>query len=266
MTALTEQFRSLHTDGIFVMPNAWDAGSGRYLAALGFAALATTSSGHAATLGRPDQAVTRDEMLAHAEMLVSAVSIPVSVDSERCFGEDPDGVAETVRLIAATGAAGCSIEDWDPGAARIDPVDVAAERVQAAVEAAQPTGMVVTARAENHLYGVTDLDDTIGRLQAYRDAGADVVYAPGLVEMADISRVVTETGMAVNVLALADAPSIAELTAAGVRRVSTGGAFSRVAFGALDRAARELRHRGTYSFLAEAVDHSSLNSLLAAHG
>ena len=176
-----ERFRALHRQGLFVMPNAWDIGSARLLASIGFEAIATTSSGHAASLGRADQEVSRDELLSHVEALVAAVDVPVSVDAERCFADDPAGVAQTVELIAAVGAAGCSIEDYEPTTRSIDDIGVATERVAAASGAARKHGLVLTARAENHLYGIDDLADTIERLLAYRAAGADVVYAPGLV-------------------------------------------------------------------------------------
>lgn len=252
------RFRALHEEGIFVMPNPWDIGSARYLASLGFPALATTSSGHAAALGRRDQAVTRDELLAHAESLAAAVDIPVSVDSERCFADAPAGVAVTVRLIAETGAAGCSIEDWDPHRARIDSIDVATERVVAAAEAAHTSGLVLTARAENHLYGEGDLDDTIARLRAYREAGADVLYAPGLVDLDEIARVVSATEAPVNVLAFAEGPSVDELASVGVRRVSTGGFLSRAVFGALHRAGRELLDQGTSTYIGDALPSNDL--------
>ncbi len=248
-----QRFRELHADGLFVMPNPWDAGSARILASLGFPALATTSSGHAATLGRLDQQVTRDELLEHAAALAAAVDVPLSVDAERCFAPDPAGVAETVELIAATGAAGCSIEDYDPAAGAIDPVGVAAERVAAAAAAAGRLGLVLTARAEQHLYAAADLDDTIARLRTYRDAGADVVYAPGLRDLADIARLVREAGAPVNVLAWPGGPSIPELAAAGVRRVSTGGALARAAYGALVAGARELLDAGTSTYLRGAI-------------
>jgi 2-methylisocitrate lyase-like PEP mutase family enzyme len=266
VTESTDRFRALHERGIFVMPNPWDVGSARYLAAMGFPAIATTSSGHAASLGRPDQAVTRDELLSYVEALVEAVDVPVNVDAERCFAEDPVGVAVTVRLIAETGAAGCSIEDWDPTKSGIDPVEKAVERVAAASEMARAHGLLLTARAESHLYGSDDLDDTIDRLCAYRDAGAEVLYAPGLVVQGDIARVVDETGMPINVLALADGPSVAQLGSLGVRRVSTGGALSRAAFGALDRAGRELLDHGTSRYAAEAVPTSVLRTVFNAGG
>ena len=253
MNDLRDAFGELHEQGLFVIPNPWDVGSARLLAWLGFRALATTSSGHAASLGRLDQHVDRDELLAHAEAIAEAVDVPVSVDAERCFADDPEGVAETVRLIAGTGAAGCSIEDYDPATGAIDPLEVAVDRVAAAAGAARPAGLVLTARAENHLYGLGDLDDTIARLRAYRDAGAEVVYAPGLLDLDEIARVVREVEAPVNVLARPRGPSIPELSSVGVRRVSTGGALAMAAYGSLVSAARELLNAGTSSYLAGAV-------------
>jgi 2-methylisocitrate lyase-like PEP mutase family enzyme len=264
-TDVRERFRQLHAAGLFVMPNPWDVGSARLLAALGFPALATTSSGHAATLGRPDQHVRRDELLAHAATLAAAIEVPLNVDAERCFADDPAGVAETVELIAGTGAAGCSIEDYDPGAG-IDPVDRAAERVEAAARAASAHGLVLTARAENHLYGAGDLDDTVARLRAYRAAGADVVYAPGLVDLGDIARVVRDVDAAVNVLARPAGPSTAELATVGVRRVSTGGALLRAAYSTLVRAGRELLDDGTSVYAAGAMPQAALDAALRAGG
>lgn len=255
---IRKRFRELHDDGLFVMPNPWDLGSARLLASLGFPALATTSSGHAATLGRTDQHVRRDELLAHAAALAAGVDVPLSVDAERCFADDPRGVAETVGMIAETGAAGCSIEDYDPASGRIDPIDEAVERVAAAVEAARTHDMVLTARAENHLHGIDDLADTMARLCAYRDAGAEVVYAPGLTDLDEIATLVREVGVPVNVLARANGPSVAELASVGVRRVSTGGALARAAYGALMRGARELLDTGTSSYLADAVTDADL--------
>ncbi|MBI5088660.1 MAG: isocitrate lyase/phosphoenolpyruvate mutase family protein, partial [Actinobacteria bacterium] len=164
--SITDHFRELHATGCFVMPNPFDVGSTRLLTELGFPALATTSSGCAASLGRLDMTVTRDEMLRHVEALVAATHLPFNVDSERLFADDAAGVAETVGLIARTGAAGCSIEDWDPVAGSIDPHDAAVERVASAAGAARASGLVLTARCENLLHGVLDLDDTIGRLCA----------------------------------------------------------------------------------------------------
>lgn len=244
-----DRFRELHGAGLFVMPNPWDAGSARLLASLGFPALATTSSGHAASLGRADYGVSRDEMLRLVAAVASSVSVPVNVDSERCFATDPAGVAETVELIAEAGAAGCSIEDFDPARDAIDPLDVAVDRVAAAARAADRHGLVLTARAENHLHGVDDLGDTIDRLCAYRDAGAEVVYAPGLTSADDIRRVVEAVRVPVNVLALRDGPPVAELATLGVRRVSTGGALARVAYGTMLAAATQLRDGGTSVYL-----------------
>ncbi|HEX3749992.1 MAG TPA: isocitrate lyase/phosphoenolpyruvate mutase family protein [Streptosporangiaceae bacterium] len=252
----TEQFRSLHGGPeLLLMPNAWDRGSAVLLASLGFEAVATTSSGFAATLGRLDGRVSRDEALEHSAAIVAAVSIPVSADLENAFADEPDGVAETIRLAAGTGLAGCSVEDFT--GREDDPVyDLgrAAERVAAAAEAAHGagSGLVLTARAENYLHGRPDLKDTIARLQAYQAAGADVLYAPGLTRLDDIRAVVTSVDRPVNVLTMAGAPEVAELAAAGVRRVSVGGAFAFVAYGALAEAARELRERGSYGFLAGA--------------
>lgn len=248
-----ERFRALHADGLFIMPNAWDLGSARLVASLAFEALATTSSGHAAALGRPDQSVTRDELLRHVEALVSAVAIPLNVDAEHGFGDDAAGVAETVELIARAGAAGCSIEDYDPRRGAIEPLEVAVERVAAAAGAAKNHGMVLTARAENHLYGNDDLDDTIERLCAYRDAGAEVLYAPGLADGEQIRRLVERVRAPVNVLALRHGPSVPELAALGVRRVSTGGGLARAAYGALLAAAHELQTVGTSSYLDAAI-------------
>jgi 2-methylisocitrate lyase-like PEP mutase family enzyme len=259
-----ERFRAMHAQGLFVMPNAWDIGSARLLASIGFQAIATTSSGHAASLGRADQQVSRDELLAHVEALAGAVEIPLSVDAERCFAADPDGVAETVELIAEAGAAGCSIEDYDPATDSIDDLDIATERVLAASDAAREHGMVLTARAENHLHGIDDLDDTMERLLAYKAAGAECLYAPGLVDRGQIERLVKAVDAPVNVLAMRAGPSVPELAALGVRRVSTGGGLARVAYGALIDAARELQTNGTYTNLDRAISGTDLEAALAA--
>jgi 2-methylisocitrate lyase-like PEP mutase family enzyme len=234
------------------MPNAWDIGSARILASLGFEAIATTSSGHAASLGRMDQHVTLDELVDHAAALVGSVDVPVSIDAERCFGEDPDGVAAAVRRLAATGASGVSIEDYDPRSG-VDQVDVAARRVEAAASVTRLAGMTLTARAENHLYDVDDLEDTIRRLVAYRDAGADVVYAPGLADLGQIEQVVRAVRAPVNVLALRGGPRVADLADVGVRRISTGGALTFAAYGALAEAARELLDAGTSEYAGRAL-------------
>ena len=236
------------------MPNAWDAGSARLLAAAGFPALATTSSGFAWTLGRTDQETTRDELLVHVEALASATDLPLSVDSERCFGAHPEQVAETVRLLGEAGAAGCSIEDYDPATGAIDEPGAATERVAAAAEAAHAgEPMVLTARAENHLYGLTDLGDTIARLLAYRDAGADVLYAPGLREPDDIRAVVEAVGAPVNVLALPGVPTVEELAGLGVRRVSAGGGLASAAYAAALRAAAGLSAGGGAEYLLDGL-------------
>lgn len=250
------RFRDLHRHGCFVLPNPWDIGSARILESLGARALATTSSGHAASLGRPDQEITRAELVAHLRQLVVAVDLPISVDAERGFAHDPAGVAETVGLLADAGAAGCSIEDWDPEAGAIDDVRAAAERVAAAAEVARARGLVLTARAEQHLHGTPDLDDTIARLLTYRDAGAEVLYAPGLRDLDAIRRVAAEVGVPLNVLALAGGPTVPELAGAGARRVSVGGALAFTAYGALARAARELLDDGTLAFAERALSHA----------
>ena len=242
MSERRARFRALHDDGIFVMPNPWDVGSAKLLASMGFEALATTSAGLAWSLGKLDMQVTREELVKHVAQVASATPLPLNVDSERCFPDEPGGVAETVRMLADAGASGCSIEDFDPATGEIEALEAAAERVAIAAEAAP---LVLTARAENHLHGVDDLDDTIARLLAYRDAGADVVYAPGLADLDSIVRVVEAVGVPVNVLALPNGPSVAELAAAGVRRVSTGGALARAAYGSLLTGAAELRDGGT---------------------
>ena len=250
------RFRELHArDELFVMPNPWDVGSARLLAAEGFAALATTSQGFAWALGKEDQTVTRDELVAHVAELADATPLPLNVDSERCYPDDPGGIAETVARLSAAGAAGFSIEDYDPVSDGMDPVDAAARRVGEAVGAARADAepLVVTARAENHIRGVDDLEDTIARLVAYRDAGADVVYAPGLVELDRIASVVDAVGIPVNVLALPSGPSIGELAELGVRRVSTGSLLAGAAYGALVAGARELSGEGTSRYGANGV-------------
>ena len=257
-----DAFRALHAaERLFVMPNPWDVGSARLLAAAGFPALATTSAGFAWSLGKLDQQVTREELVAHVQSLAAATDLPLNVDSERCYPDDAGGVAETARLLAEAGAAGFSIEDYDPANGRIDPVERAAERVAEAAEAAR--GMVLTGRAENHIRGVDDLDDTIARLLAYRDAGAAAVYAPGLRDLEQIRAVVEAVGVPVNVLALPQGPSVARLASAGVRRVSTGGALAGAAYGALVAAADELRNDGTSRYAEAAV---SRDALLTAFG
>lgn len=258
--SMTERFRELHQAGNFIIPNPWDVGSARILEHLGFAALATTSSGFAASLGLPDMSVTRDQLVRHVAAITAAVAIPVNVDAERCFSTDAAGVAETIRLLAESGASGISIEDYDPSLDRIDPVGVAVARVEVAAAECARHGIVLTGRAENLLHGVNDLDDTITRLQAYRDAGAEVVYAPGLAIIDDIARVVREVAVPVNVLAWPGGPSVGELAAVGVRRVSTGGSLAWAAYGGLEIAARELQTDGTTTFLQHTISRSARNA------
>lgn len=234
------------------MPNAWDVGSARLLESLGFPAVATTSSGFAASLGRHDQSVELDELVSHVTVLASSVEVPLSVDSEDGYSPDVAGLAGTVSALADAGAAGVSIEDYRPGIGILD-VAEAAERVGTFVEAAHGLGLTVTARAENHLYQEGDLDDTIARLRAYADVGADVVYAPGLTAAADIARVVNETGRPVNALLGVDAPPVEEMAALGVRRLSVGGALTFAAYGAAARAARELMGPGTSTYASETL-------------
>lgn len=252
-TSPADSFRALHRDGLFVMPNAWDTGSACYLAWRGAAAIATTSSGFAATLGRDDQAVTLDELTAHVALMTSAIDVPVNVDTEYCFADDTDGIAATIDVMAEAGAAGLSIEDYHPQRRSIDPIGLATERVAAAAEACARHGLVLTARAENHLYDRDDLDDTIARLQAYRAAGADVVYAPGVRTADQISQLVAATDAPVNVLLGAGMPSVAELATWGVRRVSTGGALAWAALGGLARAVDLLLDDGSADFAQGAL-------------
>jgi 2-methylisocitrate lyase-like PEP mutase family enzyme len=245
-----------HMNVPLLMPNAWDLGSTRVLASLGFEAVATTSSGYAATLGRLDYSLTRSEALAHAANIVRATELPVSADLENGFADEPEAISETVRLALETGLAGCSIEDFtgDPD----DPIyglGLAAERVAAAPTAAPsgPLRVVLTARAENFLHGRPDLDDTLTRLRAYEEAGADVLYAPGVIDGADIRRIVESLARPVNVLARPGVPPVARLAELGVKRISVGGAFAFAALGALDEAARELRDQGSYGYSERAA-------------
>ena len=259
------RFRALHErDELFLMPNPWDLGSARLLEWCGFEALATTSAGFAWSLGKLDQRVTRDELVAHVAALSDAISIPLNVDSERCYPDDPGGVARTVAMLADAGASGCSIEDYDPVAGRIDDVRLAAERVAEAADAAHALAdpMVLTGRAENHIRGVDDLDDTISRLVAYRDAGADCVYAPGLTDIAQIQIVVDALETPVNVLALPAGPTMADLAAAGVRRVSTGSLLAGAAYGAFVTAAQRLLAEGSPQYAEGHVSREALTEAL----
>jgi 2-methylisocitrate lyase-like PEP mutase family enzyme len=245
-----ERFRALHDGEPFVIPNPWDAGSARVLAALGFKALATTSSGFAFTLGRLDGQATLDDIAAHTSALDAATELPVSVDLENGYGPDPAAAAHAVARIAAAGAVGGSIEDFDP-AGHLYEAAQAAERVAAAAEVAHGLGFpfVLTGRAENHIRGNPDIDDTIARLQAYERAGADVLYAPGLRSTEDIRAVCDSVQKPVNVLAVPSL-SFAEIAAAGAKRVSVGGALTWVAVKAMSDAAAAISERGDFSALA----------------
>jgi 2-methylisocitrate lyase-like PEP mutase family enzyme len=249
---LATAFRALHARGrAFVMPNPWDIGSARLLISMGFEALATTSAGFAFSMGSADNTVSRDDVLAHCAALTAAVQVPVSADLGNCFGDDPGSVAETFRRAVATGLAGASVEDMKSDGSIYDR-GLAAERVRAAVEVARslPFPFTVTARAENFLVGRPDLADTIARLQAYQEAGADVLYAPGLATAEEISAVVSSVDRPVNVIMGIGGSklSLAELDRLGVARVSTGSALARAAISALVAAAREIREQGTFAF------------------
>jgi 2-methylisocitrate lyase-like PEP mutase family enzyme len=242
-------FRALHEGETFIIPNPWDAGSAKVLAALGFKALASTSSGFAFTLGRPDGGATLEEVIEHTKQLAEATSLPVSIDLENGYGPDPEHAAMAIARAAAAGAVGGSIEDYDPRG-EIYGCDLAAERVAAACETARRLDFpfLVTGRAENHIRGNPDLDDTIARLQAYERAGADVLYAPGLRTTDEIRAVCESTGKPVNVLARPGL-SLADIAAAGARRVSVGGALTWAAVAALAGAAERMRDDGDFSAL-----------------
>jgi|SRR5689334_10429471 len=259
-------FAELHRrDGTFLIPNPWDVGSARLLAHLGFEALATSSAGYAFSIGKPDNAVGREAMLAHAAAVASATDLPVSIDLENGFGDTPEIVAETIRLAAATGAVGGSIEDAterpdDPLYDRA----LAVERIRAAAEVVRNPSFpfMLTARAENYLVGKPDLKDTIERLQLYQEAGADVLYAPGLTNKDDIATLVSSVDRPVNLLMGLKGVklTIIEVAAIGVKRVSVGSGLARCALGAFIRAAREMQF-GTFSFADDAEDFRTLNSI-----
>ena len=245
-----EAFRELHASAAFVMPNPWDAGSARILAALGFKALATTSSGFAFTLGRLDGNTTLDEMAEHAARIDQATPLPLSVDLENGYGPDPEDAAFAITRIAEAGAVGGSIEDYDPDG-HIYELNQAVERVVAAAEAARDLGFpfTLTARAENHIRDNPDLEDTVGRLRAYERAGADVLYAPGLRTSDEVRAVCEAVSKPVNVLAVPGL-SLDEIGAAGARRVSVGGGLTWVAAAALVNAAEAIRDAGDFSALS----------------
>lgn len=261
------RFRALHQrDRAFIIPNPWDAGTSRLLAHLGFEALATTSAGYAFSAGVQDGAVGRDAMLKHVVEIVAATDLPVSADLENGFGDDPETCAETIRLAAATGLAGGSIEDVTPRPeGRIYEFEHAVERVRAAAEAAHALHdpFVLTARAENFISGRPDIRDTIRRLQAFQEAGAEVLYAPGLTTKEDIAAVLSSVDRPVNVvMGLSGVQlDLATLSAMGVKRVSVGSSLSRVALSAFLRAAHEMRDHGTFTFANGLVTYKEINDI-----
>ena len=261
-----EEFRRLHDGpGAFVIPNPWDIGTAKLLADMGFKALATTSAGYAFSRGLPDGGVDFETMLAHCRELVEAVDLPVSADLEKGKGDSPEDAAETIRRAASTGLAGCSIEDstGDPDRPIFE-FSHAVERVAAAVEAARALGhdFVFTARAENFLWGRPDLDDTIRRLQAFEKAGADVLYAPGLSDIADVKTVCASVSKPVNVLAV-QGFSVASLSDAGARRVSVGSKLTTVAFGAVEAAAKEMLEDGAFEYARHTMSFAKLQAMFS---
>jgi methylisocitrate lyase len=262
-SSLRQVFRELHQSGCFVIPNPWDAGSARLLAQLGFKALATTSSGFAWSLGRPDNHVSVDEALTHLRTIAGAVAVPVNADFEGGFATDPAHVAANVSRATATGIAGLSIEDstGDPSHPLYD-FALAVDRVRAARRAIDEsgTGVLLTGRSEGFLVGRPDLTETIRRLTAYAEAGADCLYAPGIRSRAEISAVVAAVApRPVNLLVGSDFTTVAELAALGVRRISVGGALARAAWGGFLEAAREIAERGTFTALARGVPFADIN-------
>jgi len=263
-------FRDLHyRDSAFVIPNPWDIGSARLLASTGFEALATTSVGYANSIGRQDHGVTRDEMIAHAATLAAATELPVSADLENGFGDDPGTVAETIRMAAAAGLAGCSIEDStnrddDP----IYSFEHSVDRIRAAAEQVRnlPFPFMLTARSENYLHGRKDLADTINRLQAFQEAGADVLYAPGITDVKEVATLISSVDRPVNVLAGMQGThfDVNELSRIGAKRISVGGALTRVAFAALLGAAREMKEYGTFSFVNGPITSREIAALISS--
>ena len=261
-------FRALHErPGAFIIPNPWDAGTARLLASLGFEALATTSLGLANTLGRPDGAnvVSRREVLENCRIIAAATDLPVTADLENGYADEPRAAAEMIRLAAEAGVVGGSIEDATSDPSRpIYDFDLAVERVQAAVETARalPVRFVLTARAENLLHGRLDLDDTIRRLQAFEKAGADVLYAPGVRDLATIRTVASSVGKPLNVVMSAADPALtaAQLAEAGVKRISVGGALSRLALAAFLKGAREMKESGGFTWVRDTVPSRELKA------
>ncbi|MEM9374882.1 MAG: isocitrate lyase/phosphoenolpyruvate mutase family protein [Pseudomonadota bacterium] len=265
-TAKAKTFSRLHQDGCFIIPNPWDVGSAKLLEGMGFAALATTSAGFARSTGVEDYEVTRDQVLEHARNLCGATEIPVSADLENGFGHAPKDCFETISLAASVGLVGGSIEDFSGQAGQQYPIAQAKDRIAAAVEAAdaQAFKFTLTARAENFFTGMPDLADTIARLQAYQDAGADVLYAPGLKTLKDIQSVLSEVDRPVNVLLgpQAGLRPVTELAALGVRRISLGSALANIAMDAIIKAGDELLSTGTFTFLAGLEDPGRMTDLM----
>jgi len=258
-----QTFRDLHKTP-FIIPNPWDAGSAKILASFGFSALATTSSGFANALGRLDGGITREEAIAHAALIDSATTLPVNADLENGFGDDPNAAAETLSQALEAGIAGGSIEDFGGGA--IYDAMLATDRIQAAVEVnrGSDSPLVLTARAENYIRGNPDLEDTIKRLQSFQEAGADVLYAPGLTDIDDIKTLVAAVDLPVNVLVMPGGPTIPQLFEVGVIRVSTGSAISMAAQSAIVEAARELLETGTHDFWMKALPNAAAVSAALA--
>ncbi len=261
-------FRALHhQEEAFIIPNPWDAGSARLLAVLGFKALATTSAGFAFSKGLPDNGVTRKQVMVHLAEISADTDLPVSADLENGFGDEPEAAAETIRQAAAAGVVGGSIEDTNNHLANpVYELEHAVERVRAAVEAARslPFEFTLTARAENYIVGRPDLADTIQRLQAYQQAGADVLFAPGVKTMEEIKAIVSSVDRPVNVLMGFPGVAISaeDLSEAGVKRISVGGSLARAALGAFLRAARELKDHGTFGYGTDAVSMKEISGLL----
>jgi 2-methylisocitrate lyase-like PEP mutase family enzyme len=259
-----EKFKALHEgDGAFIIPNPWDVGSARLLEGMGFAALATTSSGFANTLGRMDGGVTLAEKLAHCQAICAATNIPVSADLENCFAHEPEKAAETIRLAAEAGVVGGSIEDWS--GEEIYDFNHAVERVQAAVEVARSLDFpfMLTARAENLLHGRMDMDDTIRRLQAFEAAGADVLYAPGLRTVDDVQTVTSAVSKPVNVLVvMIPGVTAAQMEAVGAKRLSIGGALARGALSPVLRAGKEMIEQGSFGWTGDLAANNEIRALL----
>ncbi len=264
-----KRFRELHLqEHAFIIPNPWDVGTAKLLQSLGFEALATTSGGYAFSVGKPDGAIDREEMIAHAAEIASATDLPVSADLENLYVDDPSKVTETIRMAAEAGLAGCSIEDVPVGRGG-EPYELAfaADRVRAAAEAAHSLAFpfTLTARSENFIVGRPDLSDTIARLQAFQEAGADVLFAPGLRTKEDIATVVRSVDRPLNVIMGLQGVQLSakELSEIGVKRISVGSALSRAALGAFLKGAHEMLEHGTFNFAEDATKYADLNAMFS---